>query len=60
MTLPDGRKDPVSVSPVWVANCDDCGWHCPASEPESAVREWARLHRLSCPLKATHPRSAHA
>lgn len=40
--------DPVQVAVMWQATCDTCGWHTPPSTPESAVREWARVHRLSC------------
>jgi hypothetical protein len=43
--------DPVTVTTVWVANCDLCGWHCPASKPQEVVREWARIHRLTCPFR---------
>ncbi len=45
------QGDPVRVTAMWQGTCDDCGWHTPPSEPESAVREWARLHRVTCPLK---------
>jgi hypothetical protein len=41
---------------MWKADCDDCGWHTRSTYPESAVREWARLHRTTCPLK----RGSHA
>lgn len=43
--------DPVKVMVMWQATCDDCGWHTPPTTPNSVVREWARLHRLTCPLK---------
>jgi hypothetical protein len=43
--------DPVRTAEMWQATCDDCGWHTPPASPESVVREWARLHRVTCPLK---------
>lgn len=36
---------------MWQASCDDCGWHSQPASPKAAVREWARLHRVTCPLK---------
>lgn len=48
-------NDPVQVAVMWQATCDSCGWHTPPTSPESVVREWARLHRVTCPLKPAPP-----
>lgn len=43
--------DPVQVHEAWIATCDSCGWHTQPASPMGVVREWARLHRVTCPLK---------
>lgn len=43
--------DPVQVVEMWQATCDNCGWHTQPASPRDVVREWARLHRVTCPLK---------
>ena len=48
-------SDPVQVHEMWQATCDACGWHSQPASPQSAVREWARLHRVTCPLKTGAP-----
>lgn len=48
----DRWVDPVQVVEMWQATCDACGWHTQPASPHSAVREWARLHRVTCPRKA--------
>lgn len=45
--------DPVQVHEAWIATCDSCGWHTQPASPMGVVREWARLHRVTCPLKPT-------
>jgi hypothetical protein len=45
--------DPVQVMEMWQATCDNCGWHTQPASSRSAVREWARLHRVTCPLKVS-------
>lgn len=47
----DTYTDPVQVHEMWQATCDSCGWHTPPTSPKDVVREWARLHRATCPLK---------
>lgn len=47
--MPDA--DPVQVNEAWIATCDSCGWHTQPASPKGVVREWARLHRVTCPLK---------
>lgn len=44
-------SDPVQLHEMWQATCDACGWHTQPASPRDAVREWARLHRVTCPLK---------
>jgi hypothetical protein len=46
------RKEIWRTGPLWKADCDDCGWHTRSCSPESVVREWARLHRHTCPVRA--------
>lgn len=43
--------DPVQVHEHWSATCDSCGWHTQPVSPRDVAREWARLHRVTCPLK---------
>jgi hypothetical protein len=48
-------NDPVKVLELRQAVCDACGWHtAPVIADETGVaatREWARLHRVTCPIK---------
>jgi hypothetical protein len=48
----DTSVDPVRVSEAWIATCDLCGWHTQPASPKEVVREWARLHRVTCPREA--------
>lgn len=47
----DTVVDPVQVHEAWIATCDSCGWHTQPVSPKGVVREWARLHRVTCQLK---------
>ena len=44
---------PVTVTIMWQATCDVCGWHTPPTSPKHVVHDWAEIHRESCDWRRT-------